>query len=157
MYQESATPDLSSFVDKPYYVAKQSVAGTELLNPGIAQLLVDQTTFSHFRDRLPVGISGGPHTQTTYEHVAPKERIVALENANALDAFGEFRATLAMRMLQGDEGSREHQARFDELTNRLRRLDPQVTTANIDALSDMVKGLEEISSEMEALRKRHEL
>lgn len=105
----------------------------------------------------PLQIQRGNVATPLVSGLRHKPQMEAIQTEAADDALlisaRESRITLLVRQYDGST-TKEEAARLEILTQRLRRLSPHVTVADVDELSNVIGRIEEISTRADELRGR---
>lgn len=117
----------------------------------------EETPFLVFRTDVPSMRRNGTLTPTGAElsNLVETTQVVAkaATKEDAADRARDARVALLARKYEGIS-TVEDDARLAILTARLRKLSPRVTSADIDKLTTMVGELEQVSSNLEEIRRK---
>jgi hypothetical protein len=99
------------------------------------------------------------HTQTGHELLQSAYQggsAKAIDSVSVEDSARRARVALLVKKHEG-KTSREDGARLAILTERIRKLDPRVTTQQLDSMADMVGQLESVSTNLDLIREKYAL
>jgi hypothetical protein len=117
----------------------------------------EQTPFVAYIDSVPLVIRQPTGTVTIAE--LQRQGFAGLtfnspdESQDELSSASEARLNLLARKYEGTWNS-ENEARFQILTQRLRRLDPRVTSKELDSMKTVVGQLEDVSSMLSDIQQK---
>ncbi len=134
----------------------------ETRRPDFAAYELQETVFVAYESNLPPLQSMGQQTQTSEDVVRHRPfRIVPEKRRRSVDVneIEKARAARLRLLAREQEGaaSPEDSARFEILTQRLRRLSPRVGEQDIEVIANMLDDAEAISETVEAIRKKYGL
>lgn len=118
----------------------------------------EETVFLVYRTDVPSMRRNGTLTPTGAELASlvestPHAPLKAMSKEDAVDRARDARVALLVRKFEG-QSTVEDDARLAILTERLRKLSPRVTSADIDNATTMVGELEQVSANLDAIRSK---